>query len=108
MQETQVIRALAALAQDARLRIFRALVVAGPDGMTPGVLATQLEIPANSLSFHLKELANAGLVSQERQGRNLVYRAEYAVMNDLLSYLTENCCGGSAAQCAPTSASCRC
>ncbi len=94
MQELQVIRSLSALAHEARLRIFRALVVAGPDGLTPSALAEQLGIAPNALSFHLKELAHAELVSQERQGRNVVYRAAFLVMNDLLDYLTENCCQG--------------
>lgn len=107
MQEPQVIRSLAALAQEVRLRAFRALVVAGQEGITPGVLAQQLDIAANTLSFHLKELTHAGLVSQERQGRNLVYRASFTAMNELLGYLTENCCQGAA--CAPASAApCHC
>ena len=94
MNETDVVRSLAALAQDVRLRVFRALVVAGPDGLTPGDLSTQLSVPPNALSFHLKELSHAGLVSQERQGRNLVYRALFERMNALLAYLTQNCCQG--------------
>lgn len=107
MQEPQVIRSLAALAQEVRLRAFRALVVAGQDGVTPGVLAQHLDIAANTLSFHLKELTHAGLVSQERQGRNLVYRASFTAMNELLGYLTENCCQGAA--CVPASAApCHC
>ncbi|MBN9342023.1 MAG: helix-turn-helix transcriptional regulator [Comamonadaceae bacterium] len=107
MQEPQVIRSLAALAQEVRLRAFRALVVAGPEGLTPSVLAEQLGVAANTLSFHLKELANAALISQERQGRNLVYRASFDAMNDLLGYLTENCCQG--APCSPVpAAACNC
>lgn len=94
MKETDVVRSLNALAQEVRLRIFRALVVAGAEGLTPGVLAEQLDVASNTLSFHLKELVHSGLISQERQGRNLVYRASFATMNDLLSYLTENCCQG--------------
>ncbi len=94
MNETDAVRSLAALAQEVRLRVFRALVVAGQDGLTPGTLAEQLGIAANTLSFHLKELAHAGLVSQERQGRHLIYRAAYQAMNELLAYLTENCCQG--------------
>lgn len=92
MKEKLVIRSLAALAQPMRLRIFRALVVGGSAGLTPSVLVGTLDVSATSLSFHLKELANSGLVTQERQGRNLVYRAAFAQMNGLLSYLTENCC----------------
>ncbi|QIL80376.1 helix-turn-helix transcriptional regulator [Diaphorobacter sp. HDW4A] len=107
MKETQVIRSLAALAQEARLRAFRALVVAGPEGLTPSALAEQLGIAANTLSFHLKELTNAGLITQERQGRNLVYRASFEAMNNLLGYLTENCCQGTT--CSPASTtSCHC
>lgn len=96
MQEIQVIRSLSALAHEARLRTFRALVVAGPEGLTPSALAEQLGIAPNSLSFHLKELSHAELVSQERQGRNVLYRAAFPVMNELLAYLTENCCQGAA------------
>lgn len=103
MNEQDVVRALAALAQEVRLRVFRALVVAGTEGMTPGVLAEQLAVPPNTLSFHLKELAHSGLISQERQGRNLIYRASFETMNGLLSYLTENCCQGAA--CLPATAS---
>ena len=94
MQEVNVIRSLSALAHEARLRVFRALVVAGPEGLTPSALAEQLGIAPNALSFHLKELFHADLVSQERQGRNVLYRAAFPVMNDLLVYLTENCCQG--------------
>ncbi|MBT2325476.1 helix-turn-helix transcriptional regulator [Variovorax paradoxus] len=107
MEENDVVRSLAALAQPLRLRVFRSLVVAGPEGLTPGALVDALEVPATSLSFHLKELANAGLVSQERQGRNLIYRAAFDRMNALLAYLTENCCQGEA--CLPDSATaCNC
>ena len=94
MNETDVIRSLAALAHEARLRVFRALVVAGAQGLTPSALAEQLGIAPNALSFHLKELAHAALVTQERQGRNVVYRAGVGVMQELLAYLTENCCHG--------------
>jgi ArsR family transcriptional regulator, arsenate/arsenite/antimonite-responsive transcriptional repressor len=96
MEEKDIILALAALAQAARLRLFRALVVAGNDGLTPGAIAERLAVPATTLSFHLKELVHAGLISQERQGRNLIYRASFATMNELLAYLTENCCQGEA------------
>ena len=96
MEEKNVIQALAALAQPVRLQVFRALVVAGPVGLTPGVLAEQLGVPSTSLSFHLKELTHANLVSQERDGRNLIYRAVFEQMNALLGYLTENCCQGEA------------
>jgi ArsR family transcriptional regulator len=76
--------------------VFRALVVAGPAGLTPGALTESLEVSATGLSFHLKELMHSGLVSQERQGRNLVYRAAFEQMNGLLAYLTQNCCQGEA------------
>ena len=92
MEEQTVIKSLAALAQASRLRAFRALVVAGPEGMTPSALTEQLGVPSTSLSFHLKELMNAGLVTQERDGRHLIYRAAYGHMNGLLGYLTEHCC----------------
>jgi len=107
MQEAQVIRSLSALAHDARLRVFRALIVAGPEGLTPSALAEQLGIAPNALSFHLKELSHAELVSQERQGRNVIYRAAFHAMNDLLTYLVENCCQGTA--CTPNTATlCKC
>lgn len=107
MEEQVIIRSLAALAQTHRLKVFRLLVVAGQQGLTPGALAEALELPAATLSFHLKELANAGLVSQERMSRNLVYRASFEHMNGLLAYLTENCCQGQA--CTPAASSeCAC
>ncbi len=94
MNETQAVSALSALAHPQRLRVFRALVVAGLDGLTPSVLAEQFDVARNTLSFHLKELAHAGLVTVEQQGRNLIYRADYAHMSGLLGYLTEHCCQG--------------
>jgi DNA-binding transcriptional ArsR family regulator len=94
MEEKDVVPSLAALAHGHRLQIFRALVVAGAKGMTPGVMAEGSGIPAATLSFHLKELMNAGLVTQKRLGRNLVYRASFEHMNSLLGYLTQNCCKG--------------
>ena len=96
MNETQAVSALGALAHTQRLRVFRALVVAGPEGLTPSVLADQLDVARNTLSFHLKELVNAGLVTQERGSGNLIYRANYERMNGLLGYLTQNCCQGAA------------
>ena len=107
MDEEIVVKSLAALAQPVRLQVFRALVVAGQNGMVPGTMAEGLQIPANTLSFHLKELANAGLVTQERAGRHIVYRAAYERMTALIGYLTENCCQG--ADCAVVSdAACAC
>jgi ArsR family transcriptional regulator len=106
MEASTVIRALAALAQPVRLQVFRALVVAGPSGLTPGTMAEGLAIPPNTLSFHLKELTHAGLVSQERVSRNIVYRAAFDRMNAVLSYLTENCCQGAACAVDRAAASC--
>lgn len=94
MEEHQVVKALAALGQPQRLKIFRALVVGGKEGRTPGVLADSLGIPPATLSFHLKELTRSGLVTQERSSRHLIYRAAYEQVNFLLGYLTENCCEG--------------
>lgn len=94
MEEQIAVTALAALAQGMRLRIFRALIGAAPQGMTPGALSATLDVPASTLSFHLKELMHAGLVSQERDGRNLIYRPAIEQMNALLSYLTAHCCQG--------------
>jgi DNA-binding transcriptional ArsR family regulator len=94
MEEQDVVKSLAALAQESRLRVFRTLVVAGPLGLTPGALSEELGVAATTLSFHLKELSNAGLVSQQRDGRNLIYRAAYDRMNGLLAYLTAHCCQG--------------
>ncbi|MFM9914744.1 MAG: ArsR/SmtB family transcription factor [Rhizobacter sp.] len=94
MEEFEIVASLAALAQAARLRVFRALVVAGPQGLTPGALAEALAVPASTLSFHLKELMHAGLISQQRDGRSLIYRAAFDRMNDLMGYLSANCCQG--------------
>lgn len=94
MEEMQVVRALGALAQAVRLRVFRALVVAGPEGLTPGALSEALGVAATTLSFHLKELTQAGLLTQERHGRHLIYRVSFEQMNGLLGYLTDHCCQG--------------
>ena len=94
MEEKDIVKALAALAQPNRLQLFLHLVVAGQEGATPGQLGEKLGIPNATLSFHLKELLNARLISQERSGRNLIYRAEFGRMNGVLSYLTDNCCQG--------------
>ena len=94
MEEITAVKSLAALAQGMRLRIFRALIGAAPQGMTPGVLSATLDVPASTLSFHLKELMHADLVSQERDGRSLIYRASIEQMNDLMAYLTDHCCQG--------------
>ena len=101
MEEKFVIKALAALAQPNRLLIFRALVVKGAEGLTPALIAEALGMPANTLSFHLKELMNADLISQERIGRNLIYRAQYDRMNAVLTYLSQNCCQGEPCEVSP-------
>ena len=92
MNEQRAVASLAALAQPMRLRIFRALVGAGPQGLTPGALCATLGAPGSTLSFHLKELMHAGLVTQERDGRNLIYRPALEQMQGLLTYLTAHCC----------------
>lgn len=102
MESIAVVKALAALAQASRLEIFRSLVVAGEAGLTPGALAEGLAVAPATLSFHLKELVHADLVTQERVGRNLIYRAQYDRMNAVLAYLTQNCCQGQA--CMPAAA----
>lgn len=94
MEQSDAVKCLAALAQATRLEIYRALVVVGPSGVTPGQLSEQLNLPAATLSFHLKELHQSGLISQRRESRNLIYTANYPHMNQLLAYLTENCCAG--------------
>lgn len=105
LDEAAAVKALAALAQAQRLRTFRALVVAGPDGLTPGAIADKLEVAPSALSFHLKELAHSGLVSSEPRGRNLIYRANFGHMVALMNYMTEHCCQGEACE-VPDSASC--
>jgi predicted transcriptional regulator len=108
MEEKDVLKALAALAQANRLQLFRALVVAGQPGSTPGRLSDALGLPNATLSFHLKELMAAGLISQERSGRNLIYRVEFTQMNDVLAYLTENCCQGAEACLDASATTCHC
>lgn len=103
METKSVIDALAALAQESRLAVFRLLVQAGPEGMAATRIAEQLGIPPSSLSFHLKELTHAQLVTQTKAGRSLIYSANFPVMNSLLGFLTENCCGGNV--CSPVSLS---
>ena len=99
MDEATAVTALAALAQAARLRIFRALVGAAPAGLTPSAMSAMLDIPASTLSFHLKELVHARLVSVERDGRSLIYRPDIGCMDALLGYLSDHCCQGRG--CAP-------
>jgi ArsR family transcriptional regulator, arsenate/arsenite/antimonite-responsive transcriptional repressor len=99
MEKTNAIAALAALAQDTRLDVFRMLVQAGTEGLAAGQIGERLDLPSATLSFHLNQLRHAGLVTFRREGRSLIYVAEYTAMNDLLAYLTENCCQGDAAAC---------
>lgn len=100
MEKTDTLTALAALAQENRLDVFRLLVQAGPDGLAAGAVAEKLSLAPNTLSFHFDRLRNAGLVGVKREGRSLIYTARYETMNGLLAYLTENCCGG-VTECAP-------
>jgi len=103
MRTPQAVKALAALAQDTRLAIYRLLVQQGPEGLSAGAIAERLDIAGATLSFHLKELAHAGMVESRQDGRFVYYSANYDQMNGLLAYLTENCCQGQgcAAECAP-------
>lgn len=101
MDRQRVIAALGALAQETRLDLFRLLVTCGPEGLPAGIIAERLGVPPSSLSFHLAQLVHAGLITQRRLSRQLIYSAEYGTMNALLGYLTENCCGQGIAVCAP-------
>ena|SRR5690554_4759346 len=101
METKSIVRALAAIAHESRLEAYRHLVQAGPGGLPAGQLSELVGIPPSSLSFHLKELVNAGLLSSRQEGRFVFYSAKYEAMNSLLSYLTENCCGGN--PCSPVS-----
>lgn len=105
MENKTAIAALAALAQESRLATFRLLVQAGPQGLAASKIAEKLAIPASSLSFHLKELAHAGLIAARQEGRFLIYSAQFEAMNALVAFLTENCCGG--APCAPSASACK-
>jgi ArsR family transcriptional regulator len=101
MEKSTAVAALAALAQDNRLDVFRLLVQAGPHGMAAGQVAEQLDLAPNTLTFHFDRLRAAGLVTVRREGRSMIYAARYETMNALLGFLTENCCQGVAASCAP-------
>jgi ArsR family transcriptional regulator, arsenate/arsenite/antimonite-responsive transcriptional repressor len=103
MEKDQVVTALAALAQESRLDTYRLLAQAGPEGMPAGEIAAELGVAPNTLSFHFDRLRHAGLVKFERHGRSLIYAARYDTMNALIDYMTENCCGGRAELCKPTS-----
>ncbi len=101
MDNGRAVQALAALAHDTRLALFRMLVERGPEGLSAGVIAERLGIAPSSLTFHVQHLHRAGLVSQRRLGRQLIYAADFQAMNGLVGFLTENCCGGGSAVCAP-------
>jgi DNA-binding transcriptional ArsR family regulator len=102
MDEAAAVKALAALAQAQRLRTFRALVVAGSQGLTPGAIAQQLDLAPSTLSFHLKELTNSALLNSQALGRNLIYRVDFLQVQALLTYLSENCCEGQSCEVSKT------
>ena len=101
MKNSDAVTALAALAQDNRLDVFRLLVQAGPEGMPAGKVAEELDLAPNTLTFHFDRLRDAGLVNVRREGRSMIYAAQFDVMNTLLGFLTENCCQGATEKCAP-------
>lgn len=101
MKPAQVVKALAALAQPTRLAVYRLLVARGPDGMAAGEVAAKLKASPATLSFHFRTLSHAGLVESRQEGRFVYYAANYAAMNGIVDYLTENCCGGDASACQP-------
>jgi ArsR family transcriptional regulator len=101
MKNPDAVAALAALAQDHRLAVFRLLVQAGPDGMPAGQVAEKLDLAPNTLTFHFDRLRSAGLVTVRRDGRSMIYAAQFETMNTLLGFLTENCCQGATEKCAP-------
>ena len=102
MEQIDAVAALAALAQDNRLAVYRLLVQAGPEGLPAGGVASALGLAPNTLTFHFDRLRQAGLVTVRREGRSMIYAARYDTMNGLIAYLTENCCGGRPEACAPT------
>jgi DNA-binding transcriptional ArsR family regulator len=101
MEPSEAVVALEALAQESRLGIFRLLVEAGPDGLAAGRIAERMKLPGPTLSFHLAQLKHAGLIACRREGTSLIYSAAFDAMNALVGFMTENCCGGDTAQCAP-------
>lgn len=107
MESEAAVAALGALAQETRLEVFRALVRAGPEGLPAGRIAAALALPAPTLSFHLAQLARAGLVARRREGRRLVYSADFGGMAELIAFLTRDCCGGAPEVCAPAAATAR-
>ncbi|MBS0249242.1 MAG: helix-turn-helix transcriptional regulator [Proteobacteria bacterium] len=104
METSDAVAALAALAQDNRLGVYRLLVQAGPDGLSAGVIAEKLDLAPNTLTFHFDRLRAAGLVTVRRDGRSMIYAARFDTMNTLIAYLTANCCGGQPEQCVPVAA----
>lgn len=102
METSVALSALAALSQESRLAVFRLLVQNGPDGLTPGIIGTQLDLPPPTLSFHLRSLAQAGLVTAVQEGRFLRYRADMTSFNSLIAFLTEDCCRGKLHLCLPS------
>jgi ArsR family transcriptional regulator len=102
MEMTDAVSALSALAQESRLAVFRLLVEAGPKGMPAGAIAEALDLPSNTLTFHFDRLRMAGLVTVRRDGRSMIYAAQFERMNALLGFLTENCCEGEPEKCAPS------
>jgi DNA-binding transcriptional ArsR family regulator len=107
METLTAVVALEALAQESRLGIFRLLVEAGPPGLAAGQIAASMGLPAATLSFHLSQLKHSGLVACRRDGRSLIYSAEFSAMNGLIGFLTDNCCQGNPEQCAPASSACK-
>ncbi len=101
MKKSSVVAALGALAQDTRLDIFRLLVQKGPEGLPAGEIGERLRQPSPTLSFHLNQLRFSGLVTSRRESRSIIYSANFKAMNELLAYLTDNCCGGRSELCAP-------
>lgn len=108
MDTSQAVEALAALAHDTRLSVFRLLVQAGPEGLSAGEIAERLDARQNTMSSHLHKLSRAGIVSSERRGRHIIYRADFDAVGGLLVYLMEDCCGGNARVCEPVVASIKC
>jgi ArsR family transcriptional regulator len=103
MKPVQVVKALSALAQPTRLAVYRLLVEQGPEGMAAGQVAEKLKVSPATLSFHFKTLSHAGLIESRQEGRFIYYAANFAVMNSMVAYLTENCCGGNPDACKPSS-----
>lgn len=101
METLDATEALSALSQESRLQVYRLLVEAGPEGMQAGQIATALDLPPNTLTFHFDRLRHAALVTVRRDGRSMIYAARFDTMNDLIGYLTKNCCGGEVEKCVP-------